>query len=293
MSLFAACSEEIGDINPDGGDVVDSMRVTKFDQKQFLQNSLVKVDSMGGFVQRINGAPLDQADTTVLYIGVKDVAEAKSIFKGWLAPDAELIENGDIVTVDLLDEDGREQGQVNFTPKMEYAPEPLVAVVNFSEGTDMKYVSKVKFIPADSWPNNGESLYNVGDKVELQTYNEGVQKWVCIRKAQQGVNGILVYLSHKNWILGAAYIDHLASVANAKEVANITSSNWDTFQPMFEDAGLTLADEYYWIDDWKYYVFGGGIYAINLKTKNIDWFEIVWKRPYKRYLQVSYFGELN
>lgn len=307
MSLFAACSEEIGDIKPEGGDV-DSMRITNFDQKQFLQAKFVLVDSMGGFVQRVNGVPLDPADTTVLYIGVKDVAEAKSIFKGWLAPDAEPIENGDVITVDLLDENGHEQGQVNFTPKMEYAPEPLVAVVNFSEGTDMKYVSEVKFIPEGSWPNNSESPYAVGETVSMETIDEGVQKWLCIREAKQGISGILVYLSHETNFVFPDIDNNIyyffrpnPIISTISEVAAITSANWDVFQPMFTAAGMTLADEYYWFYTnriSKYEPFYE-LFSINLKSTDLvsepaiisgEYFD---KFSWKHYLQVSYFGEVN
>lgn len=292
MSLFAACDED-QENQPGGSDYVESMRVTNFDQKKFLQDNLVETDSAGQFVQRVNGVPLDPADTTVLYVGVKDVAEAKAIFKSWLAPDASPIENGDVVTVDLLDENKNEQGQATFSPKTETEPEPLLAEVSFTPSTEMQFISFVKFVPESSWPNNGESAYFVGDKVDLETYDEGLQKWVCIRPYKQGQNGILVYLSHGTGCWGANYIKNFASVASAKEVAAITSGQWDSFVSIFSDAGMTLENAYYWINDWKYYVFGGGIYSINLKTQHIDWFEIVWKNPYKRYLQTRYFGELN
>ena len=88
-------------------------------------------------------------------------------------------------------------------------------------------------------------------------------------------------------------LEDFASVSLAKEAAKVTKENRDNLRPLFSEAGMTLEEDYYWIDDYKYYVFGVGVYSIHLKTGHIDWWEIVWKSPSKRYLQVQTFGELN
>ena len=294
----SACSDDDETIppsypKPGEEGYVESMTITDFDQLKFLQDNLVEIDSLGQFVQRANGVPLDPADTTVVSIGVENLAEAKQLFKSWQAPNASFLENGDIVSVSLKSEEGLPQGQAVFTPVSGNGAIPAFAEVTFSENTDIRHVSKVEFIPVSSWPNNGESAYFVGDKVVLETYDEGLQPWVCVREYKAGQNGLSVYLSHGTGRWGAAYISNFASVSLAKEVAKITAGNWDQMQPLFKDAGMTLEDAYYWINNWKYYVFGGGIYSVNLKTQHIDWWEIVWKRPSKRYMQVQTFGELN
>ena len=298
MVGFTACSDDDETSptptfpKPGEEGYVETMPVTDFDQMEYLQNNLVEIDSVGHFIQRVNGVPLDPADTTVISIGVESAAEAKDIFKGWLSPNAEMLENGDIVTVDLKDEEKHYQGQVVFSPVTRTGMIPVIAEVTFSDDTDIKYVSKVEFIPISSWPNNGTTPYYFGDKVSLETYDEDIQPWVCVREYKAGQNGLLVYLSHSKDRWGAAWIKNFASVSLAKEVAKITKNNWNALVPIFKNAGMTLADDYYWIDDWKYYVFGG-IYSINLKTEHIDWWEIVWKNPEYSYMQVQTFGELN
>lgn len=272
---------------------VESMTITDFDQLKFLQDNLVEIDSLGQFVQRANGVPLDPADTTVVSIGVENLAEAKQLFKSWQAPNASFLENGDIVSVSLKSEEGLPQGQAVFTPVSGNGAIPAFAEVTFSENTDIRHVSKVEFISASARPNNGESAYFFGDKVSLATAYEGMQPWLCIREYKTGRSGLLVYLSHKKGLWKVNMLEGFASVSLAKEAAKVTKENWDKLRPLFSEAGMTLEEDYYWINNYKYYVFGMGIYSIHLKTGHIDWWEIVWKSPSKRYLQVQTFGELN
>lgn len=288
---FAACSKDDEQIEPPV-DYVERMTVSQFDQLEFFQNNLVEIDSDGNFVQRIYGVPLDPADETVVSIGVESISEAKEIFKGWLSPDAKITENGDVITFFPVDEEGKAQGKITFSASS--GSDVKLAEVSFSSETKIKQVSKVVFIKSSVWPNNAGSAFFVGDKVGLETYDEGVQSWICIREWREGTPGLLMYISAKQVCYGTDYIKQFASVSAAKEASKVLNTNWPAYEGYFKDVSRALnKEDYYWINDWKYYVVGGGIYAIQLETGYIDWFEIVWKTPRKNYLQIKTFGELN
>ncbi len=291
MLSLAACSSDNDDSNNNDNDTHEGS-VTSFDQVKFLQNNIVEVDSMGNFVQRVNGAMLNSADSTELSVKALDIAAATKMFKSWLSPDTkvEAIAPSEVdLKADLKDEDGNVKETVYFKAT---EGKGNVAEVTFAKGGVLKHFKKVKFI--SRWPlTGGYSAYNVGDREQHDTYTDGMREWVCIREAQDGVAGMLVYLSvtADNW--PPIKIGNFASPSLAKAAADIIKTDWNTYVAFFKDAGQNLnSDEYYWIDDWKFYLVGSALYAIRLYNGDIDWFDR-WMRPHKHYIQIRTFGLTN
>jgi len=287
-----ACSpnnEDIPEIpqeeQPERGDV------TTFNQIKFLQNNIVEVDSLGNFVQRVNGAPLNSADTTELYIGVANLSDAAEMFQSWLSPDTEVRLSAPS-TIDmeagLKDESGQLQETVYFKVVDE---SPTLAEVTFAKGTVMKHVSKIIFIKDSAWPENDESPYMVGDFDTRDTWNEGKHWWLCIREAKKGVSGMMMYISYHAWgpdILDGSSV--WASPGLAKEASEILRGNWDSYVAFFKEADRTLDSSFYWINDYTYSVFVFNQYAIKLSSGEIDWFDCLYRSPRKHFIQLRTFG---
>ena len=290
-SIYSCSSDD--DNDNDDVKVQESVSVTTYDQVKYFQDNIVEIDSLGVMVQRVNGMPLNSADTTELSIGVENLDAAAEMFKSWLSPDTK-VELSYPSTVNmqasLKDEAGDVKETVYF--KAVESEGKNVAEVTFASDGVFKHFSKVVFVKSSAWPDNASfSPYSVGDLEKHDTYEDGKQYWVCVREAKVGVSGLMVYISADAWILGQKYIKNLASPSTAKTVSSILKSDWNTYVKYFSAAGRTLdKDSYYWINDWKYFFVGGGIYAIRLSDGDIDWFDIVYHRPYKHFLQVRSFG---
>lgn len=186
---FAACSKD-DDNNGNGATDPDAV---VFDQMETLQNSIVRLDEKGKFMYRLLGEPLDPADTTRLSVGVEDLAEAKTLFKGLFSPETKMSENGDVITCSPVDAKGNTVGTVTFTP-VSGSQDGELASVSF--GTcSLKAVSSLHFLQKAAWPNNDSfSPYKKGEKVRRQTLMNGEQEWICVREASRGEQGILYYL---------------------------------------------------------------------------------------------------
>ena len=284
--LFFSGSDD--DDNNGEEQVVESFSVENFNELELLQNHLVEIDSTGARVQDVCGKNLDESDKTVFFVGVKDLNEAKEIFKSWFPANADLISMGDNMTVNLRDEDRKAQGTVYFTAKESGSVInnlPLLAEVTFAQGTAIKYVTKVCFIPESSWPENSESPYYIGDKVNVGNHNG-----ICIREYSKGQMGMIVSI-------GKEYFNpeghgYGACTSAAREAAGVMQKQMNVFKQLFKAIGTELDEnEYYWIDKSYYYFFSEGVYAIRLKDSDIDWFETLWKSPKKRTFYVYYFGE--
>ena len=293
MASVTSCSDDDDD---NKRDVPESGDVTSFNQLKYFQDNIVELDAQGNLVQRVNGAILNNGDTTELSIGVADFAAADSTFRSWLSPDTEVSPLAGSTTdlrASLKDSTGTVKNIV-FLKKIN-EPGKSVAEITFADETNnfnSKYCTKIVFLKSTAWPLNGKfSPYNEGGIETTGTAFEGDQKWVCIREASQGVSGLLVYISQVRRSYGTLYIGNFASPSLAKTAANVIKSNWDSFAEMFKKADRTIEKgTYYWIDDWKYFVVGGGVYAVRLSDADIDWFDTVYHSPDKPYIQVRTFG---
>ena len=297
LASLAACSNDNDGIqNSNDSTRIDSVGdVTSFDQVKFLQNNIIEIDSLGNIAQRVSGVRLNNADTTELTVGAADINAAKEMFESWLSPDTKTEAISPSTTdmkADLKDADGNVKVTVCF--KAVTGDGDDIAEMTFDKGGVLKHFSKVKFVDSSVLNQNTSTPYAVGAEEQHDTYEEGMQNWVCVREAKDGVAGLLVYISQKSGYWGTAYIGNFASpsLARAASEAMRTNNNWDSFVAYFKDAGQDRLNkgDYYWINDWHYYVFGGGVFAIRLSDGDVDWFEIVWKNPDMHFIQVRTFG---
>lgn len=184
-------------------------KVETIDGKDFLQQSIVCLDRSDNFKYRMLGEPLNPADTTMLYIGVKNLAEAKILYKRLFAPSTTIQEDGAKIIATLAGKDGQSQGTVIFTA-ISNEQEDEVANVSF-QGVTLKGVSSLHFILNTAWPYNSISPYKKGDKISRATLADGVQEWICLREAKEGRLGILYHIGKKSLNYGS-YINAYASL---------------------------------------------------------------------------------
>lgn len=301
MASFSACSSDDDDKNSSEEVTETTGTVSSFNQVEFLQNNIVEIDSLGNIIQRVNGAMLNSSDTTELFIGVESVEEAAAIFKSWLSPDAEVNVMTPSLTdlqIALKDDNGNVKVSVYFKT-IEDAGEDL-AEVTFSSDNVMKYVSRIVFKKKTAWPENATTIspYELGDVVlhetavrRLDSMNEGEQYMVCIREAEMGQSGLLLYISGLSYKDDTVENMYQASLSNAKTASSILQKDFNFFVEAFKKCNRTLdKDAYYWIDKYWYFVFYFKKYAIRLSDGHIDWFSTAYKKYEKNDIQVYNFG---
>ena len=186
----------------------DQIQITAYDALSWLQGNIVVVDGNGEIIRRICGKPLDVSQPDIISVPVADYEEAEKIFLGWVAPDKEAIKVDGGYDYNLTDAEGKAQGSVSF--RSVDGADGAVACMTVAEGTDLKQVSEVRFIDADLWPENDETIeVKAGEVYELEDY---VLSWsgklsltfnapelkslpfYCIQGNTEGKEGILVWL---------------------------------------------------------------------------------------------------
>lgn len=253
--VFTSCSDDDDEVeNPDiGTELV-------IDEVEYLQNSLVKVDENGKFLYRICGKPLDDADTTKLYLGVKDVAEAKARFRGFFPETTQFEESGQQVVARLKDN----AGTVTF---IETANEEEIARVEFSVSPSLHLVSSFHFLNENAWPDNDESEFVEGDAFSF----DGM-RYVCIRSDANGNPALFFHISPEKFMVKEMRSN--VSFAEAAVIRDILLADdgrrFAGFQKLFERAGLTLTkNEDYSICETKapgFWDTSCTYYTINLET---------------------------
>lgn len=286
-----SCGDKEDDNNENGQ---QSGPVEGYNDLDFIQSNLVEVNEKGEFVKRVNGAALVSGDTTTVYIGRDDLAHAESTFLGWLPPTISVSENGEGFSANLTDEHGNAQGTVYFREALsteKFHNSQALAVMTFSPETDIKHVKKVVFLPRGAWPlNRLHSPYYVGDLVPGGTLDEGVRRWLCIREAKEGESGMLVYLSERksDWDRADQY-GQFASPSNAQTIYSIIKPRFDIFKTFFAAGGMTLYNDYYWINDRK--IVPQGIYCIRFTDGDITWYNTSFFDPEYKYVQAKTFNQ--
>ena len=278
-----ACSDDDDNSNnnPEAG---DSIEVTSFDDLHFFQNAIAPVNTLGQLVGRSYGEPLDNNDTTHLYIGVETLAEAEEMFRTWMAPDIELstiVPTTNGLTCPLTDIEGKPQGTIYFKPGTESGH---VAEVTASEGTALKHFSRITFLLNSAWPYNSDQQYfYLGDIVPFAaTTDVGIIDdtketfdFVCIKEGGNGVKPQFISISKKTSSGFSTDNNNpwIPSDCTAKPIAKIISKDWDYWVEVFKEADCgELKDEHLWYDHW-YGVPGITFqYGINLKTAKTDYF---------------------
>lgn len=244
---------------------VEGIPQTGTDELLLFQNHIVEIDSVGNFVRRMYGMPLDPADPNILSIGVEDLAEARAIFEDWLPDEPVMTENApNVLTFYPKDEEGNPQGEIYFTPS---DADDLIAKVTFSEGTNLLHFTTICFIPNALWPdipNLANPFYKLWEIIP----NESLEKYLhsdyqCIRVKGNGKMGLLATVSVVKYNPAARiYLgnDNGASESISKEVSSIIRDNW--FNWAYKNEG-----EEVWTDKREYRpLLKYGYYTINLKN---------------------------
>ena len=292
---FTACRDSEFD-NPvdNGGENGNTVGVplTVFDDLAYFQNAIIAVDSEGEMLCRSYGEVLFTNDPDHLYIGVKDLTEAETLFRSWIAPDVALsttIPTTSGLTCPLTDANGKPQGTIFFTPGTETK---IIAEVTASSDTQLKHFNKITFLLNAAWPlkasvyrkyNEGDIITHtpVGDKKHIGSVSgphgyDGGDTWtvddftpedqtlhfVCIRPGGNGKCPLFIAVTK-----GKYYVDsyrtlwywyhnsqYAPSLSLAKEISNIVKASWGFYAEVFDKAGGYKIDGAVWTKD-KHYSF--------------------------------------
>ena len=237
----------------------DQIEVTGYDALAWLQGSLVVVDENGEVARRVYGKPLDASQPDVISVPVAYYAVAEEIFLGWVAPgkEATKVEGGYDYT--LTDREGKAQGGVSF--RAEEGEGGIIARMTVAPGTDLKQVTEVQFVDAESWPENAATpVYEAGKTYTLDTkiidWSKGnpvvevkQDLWYCLQDNVHNREGILVWLcpdyndyqKHSKPRYYENVYEHLPSVAEAEKVLaffNEHPDEWDLMLEKMDARGL-------------------------------------------------------
>ncbi len=162
---LAACSDDDNGSTPTPAPEVANLKLQN--DVDFFTESFVSTDSLGRFHERVDGRPLPSlsADTTLLFLGVESVEQARSKFLSWLPTKAQTVEQDDKIIFYPTDTLGRSQGTITFTP---YTSDGMnLARVVISDDCPIRrdWISAVRFIDKTAWPDNAGSKYEVGEVV--------------------------------------------------------------------------------------------------------------------------------
>ena len=140
-----------------------TIEIKTFDDLKYFQNCIIRVDSLGNFMYRAYGEPLNANDTAHLFIGVDSLAQAERFFRQWIAPDVEIKEDHGNLICPLTDKDGNAQGTVYFRPA---SSSGHIAVVSASDDARLLYFRQITFMHNSVWPlNSPESRWHKFDIV--------------------------------------------------------------------------------------------------------------------------------
>lgn len=282
--LCTACSKDEDVLQEPTEDVAEIQR----HQLKYLQESIVRVDSVGNVLSRPLGVMLNDADTTILSVGVKNIEEATELFKTLFTEEQAFKQSGQTLSTEIAD------GSVAFSP---VSGSHILARAIF-DVPSLYHISKIDFILQSAWPvNTEESAFKFGDVITKECNTGGNYRknvtLVCIREYTPGVNGIMVGQTNGEWsACGMAWDNsYPASRADANLVAGIMSSNWSMYTDLWTSKGVSpaLSDSYLWIGDSSFFK---GRYAINLMRNKYDYWSILGNHR-ARELVVQYFQTIK
>lgn len=198
-------TEEPGDYTGDGTFVAP-------DGLAWFMGHLVQTDSEGLLVGYVYGKPLDEADPTVLSVGVASAEEAEDIFRSFVADTLHVVSVAPgTVTYSPTDSLGRKQGEIYFTT----GGDGTIARITFSDDIAQDLVSQVRFIDRTLWPDNAASVFEKG-KVYFVRYVEvfddpyaqiipywteeengsSYRRYVCLKPDAEGQPAMMFYCSN-------------------------------------------------------------------------------------------------
>ena len=287
---FTACRDSAFDNPVDNGGEngrTDENPITVFDDLAYFQNAIIAVDSVGDMICRSYGEVLYANEPGHLYIGVKDLTEAETMFRHWIAPDVELsttIPTTSGLTCPLTDMEGKPQGTIYFTPGTE---RKIVAEVTASDDTPLKHFNKITFLLNAAWPMQ-TSIYRkytegdiithtpVGDKKKMHLSDPGChgykEVWtvddftpedqtlhfVCIRQGGKGTNPLFIAVTKEKYYTSYyrtlwywyCRSDYGPSLSLAKTISEILRASWDFYVEAFDKAGGYRISTGVWTKDY-------------------------------------------
>jgi hypothetical protein len=234
-----------------------TIEINTFDDLKYFQDCIIRVDSLGNFMYRALGKPLNPDDTAHLFIGVDSLSQAERFFRQWIAPDVEIKEDNGNFTCPLTDKDGNAQGTVYFRPA---SSNGHIAEVSASDDTRLLYFRKVTFMHNSVWPLAApESKWHKFDIVHNLTLPASINdhlrdedkslNWVCVRESGNGVppifctvtnGGYCCYDPSDDW----EDEDHdkirntwfCPAVNGAQSIGKMMQPDWDLFSAVFQEA---------------------------------------------------------
>lgn len=259
---LTACRDSEFDNPVNGGEneAPQEILITDYDDLDYFQNAIIAVDSVGTMLCRNYGAVLYANEPDHLYIGVKDLTEAETMFRRWIAPDVALsttIPTTNGLTCPLTDVNGKPQGTIYFTPGTE---RKIVAEVTASSDTPLKHFKKITFLLNAAWPMQASIYrkYTEGDIIvhtpdidasfgfsgDLDT-DDRTMRFVCIRQGGKGTNPLFLaitkgkyeaYETHNVWLWLRAS-EYGVDLSTAQDISNILRRSWDMYVAAFDEAG--------------------------------------------------------
>lgn len=302
LGLTVACSSEDDGLVSNANNTAKqemtqtSGDVTTFDQVAFLQGNIIEVDTLGNIRHRIVGSMQNPADTTELSVHVEDIDAATKKFMSWLSPDTQ-VESSSPSTVnlraDLKDRSGSMKVSVSFKAAEDDGDK--IAEVTFDKKDVLKHFTKIVFRKQDGSgkklltanSNGGYSPYNVGEIGQFENVWGSLVNFVCIKEATEDEAGLMVYISPYLCKGAIRQIEQYANPGLAFVASSILTKDWDHYVTFFKNAGMTLdKDEYYWVNDYTYWLVTLTNHAIRLSDGDFDWF----LSAQKHYLKIETFG---
>lgn len=276
---FVACSSDDDDTKIDFPEKTEDI----VDELGTLQASLVRIDSLGNFEERVLGVALDDADTTVVSVGVDSYEEARHIF-GTLFADTTVIKNDSTVAEFTVD---KGYAQLNTGD----GKDGLVAYATFNvEG--LKYVSQVNFILNSAWPHNASSVgfHKLGQMYRDYGWTADVgngyvsggdhklkktdlYNYICIREYNNGQPAILLGFTDKPvylaWFSHDKWAGRMPNLTMVKEIAKVLRSNWNYYVACSKvDGNYLLTNEEYWVGGGDAGVFNTYMYTFRFDASN-------------------------
>ena len=302
---MVGCKKDNND--PQAPEAPERMDVTAFDDLEFFQDYFINVDSLGNFVSRSIGIPLQvyDEDTTHIFIGVENMEEALTYLEDCLPPldEIQTLMNGNYpYTFTLTDEKGASQGTISFAP----STEPGFVADITTDLPGLRHFKKVTFVQNDSWPVDfTEGQYHFGDvrtftftyrAFDLDLFNwvtcVRTMKFVCLREKGRGVKPLYVAITPDEInIKDVGYYliisDYCPCQSKAKMIYRLIDDyGFTNAIDLFKRAGEgeLKHDQYYWYDESSFYFFCKFWHAIRLFDGDMDSWECGWRSPEKHAL---------
>ncbi len=237
IPAFTACES-------DDDPQVEPEKPIKLNDFEDFQSCIIRTDSLGNFEYRSYGEPLLEEDSTILYIGVDDMEEAKDLFEIWMPYGVETYSTGlaDNLTAVFTDKNYQRQGEIYFTA----GKEDYIADVTFSEELSPKHFSTIRFISNEKWPSTeAESIFQLGD-VYNYPYENIATRAICIREKGNGKKALFFTYTNKKWPDNNMFV-YDPKAAKCREIYRYLKKDLNFFVECFKKTGREFnPDQWFW-----------------------------------------------